>query len=199
MSAAVALDWAAAGHSASRPRRRPAKRLLRAVPAPPRFFAVQCMVCDIIGPLAPREDRGFSPAKRSGWRFGRLSGMRGWVCPDCLAKYLALLPPPTRGDCVDGPRPCPRTLCKYHLVGDVSRKAPKSFELPETCALDVVDRHDEGMTLNEIGELLGMTREGSRYILLNAVLKMRVALPQLAIDFADGFEDHGADDGGLDE
>jgi hypothetical protein len=198
VSAAVALDWAASGPATSRPRRRPSKRHLKAVPAAPRFFAVQCMVCDLIGPLAPKEDRGFSPAKRSGWRLMLLSAMRGWVCPHCLRGYLALLPPATRADCADLPRPCPRTLCKWHLVGDVSRKAAKSFELPETCALDVVDRHDEGMTLNEIGELLGMTREGSRYILLNAVLKIRTELPQLAVDFADGFEDHG-DEGAVDE
>ena len=147
------------------------------------------MVCDQLGPLAPQQDRGFSPAKRSGWRFMRLSALDGWVCPDCHRGYRRLLPPPRRADCIDGPRPCPRTLCKYHLISDVSRKAPKSFRLPETCALDVVDRHDEGMTLNEVGELLGMTREGSRYVLLNAVLKLRRELPQLAVDFADGFAD----------
>lgn len=194
MSAAVALDWVTAGPAPRRTGRRATKRLLRAVPTPARFFAVQCMVCDLIGPLAPREDRGFSPAKRSGWRFMVLSGLRGWVCPEHLRAYLRLLPPATRGDCAALPRPCPRQLCRYHLVGDISRKAPKSFELPETCALDVVEQHDEGMTLNEIGELLGMTREGSRYVLLNAVLKLRADLPGLAVDFADGFEDGGDDE-----
>jgi hypothetical protein len=150
------------------------------------------MVCEVIGPLAPKEDRGFSPAKRSGWRFLLLSEMRGWVCPHCHHRYQRLLPPPTRGDCIDGPRPCPKTLCRYHLVGDVSRKAPKDFELPETCALDVVDRHDEGMTLNEIGELLGMTREGSRYILLGCVARLR-AIEGLAFDFLDGADEDERD------
>jgi hypothetical protein len=193
VSAAVALDWVTAGPAPRRTGRRHGKRALRAVPSAPRFFAVQCMVCDLIGPLAPKEDRGFSPAKRSGWRLLLLSAMRGWVCPDCLRAYLQLLPPETRGECADVPRPCPHTLCRYHLIGDVSRKAPKNFELPETCALDVVDRHDEGMTLNEIGQLLGMTREGSRYVLLNAVIRLR-AITGLPIDFGDGFEDGSADE-----
>ncbi|HMI82621.1 MAG TPA: hypothetical protein VK550_00940 [Polyangiaceae bacterium] len=184
MSAAVSLDWAGAGPAPRRSGRRRAKRLLRAVPAPARFFAVQCMVCDQLGPLAPKEDRGFSPAKRSGWRFLLLSEMRGWVCPDCHHRYQRLLPPPTRGDCIDGPRPCPKTLCKFHLCGDVSRKAPKDFELVETCTLDIVDKHDEGMTLNDIGKVLSMTREGSRYILLACVAKLR-AVTGLAWDLTD--------------
>jgi len=142
------------------------------------------MVCCSLGPLSPRQDRGFSPAKRFGWRFMRLSSLDGWVCPPCHRGYQKLLPPPTRGHCVDGPRPCPHTLCKWHLGGDVSRKAAKDFELPETCALDVIDRHDEGMTLNEIGQLLGMTREGSRYILLGCINRLR-AVTGLAWDLTD--------------
>jgi hypothetical protein len=42
-------------------------------------------------------------------------------------------------------------FCRYSLVWDVSRKARKAFEMPETCALDVVDRHPEGMTLSAVG------------------------------------------------
>lgn len=78
--------------------------------------------------------------------------------------------PRTRGDCVDGPRPCPYLGCKYHLALDVS-PAGSLFdnfpnrdldELEETCALDVADRG--GVTLERIGELLNVTRERIRQI-----------------------------------
>ena len=65
--------------------------------------------------------------------------------------------PRTRGDCVDGERPCPWLSCRYHLAVDVQRSGsitinPLLLEdaitddgldlarLPETCALHVADR-----------------------------------------------------------
>ena len=67
------------------------------------------------------------------------------------------LPPRTRGDCASVARPCPHGACRYHL-GSQAR---------ESCALDVADRG--GVTLGEIGELLGVTVEGARQIELRAL------------------------------
>jgi hypothetical protein len=61
--------------------------------------------------------------------------------------------PRTRGDCVDGPRPCPWVGCRYHLALDVAdRRVRSTFDVVreidaanrgesyrETCALDVAD------------------------------------------------------------
>lgn len=74
--------------------------------------------------------------------------------------------PQTRGECVDGCRPCPWWTCRYHLGADVDRRGrlhvhfdPDDAEGRETCALDVADRG--GHTLAELGALLGI---GSRRV-----------------------------------
>jgi len=95
------------------------------------------------------------------------------------------MPPRTRGDCVDGPRPCPHLGCRHHIWTDVNlrpdlpskkydergrmvrlrRGAPGRGrpELPdESCALDVAD--EGGHTLERVGEILGVTRERIRQI-----------------------------------
>lgn len=69
-----------------------------------------------------------------------------------VAKRVATLPK-TRAECVDGPRPCPHTTCRYHVA---------SGRPDASCALDLADRGER--TLEEVGELLGMTREGARLI-----------------------------------
>lgn len=75
-------------------------------------------------------------------------------------------PPLTRGDCVDGPRPCPWTGCRYHLA-DVVR----SRTLTETCCLDVAARGEE--TLDAVGKILGVTRERIRQIEAAALTRLR--------------------------
>lgn len=75
-------------------------------------------------------------------------------------------PPVTRGDCLQAPRPCPWVRCRYHLyldVDPVSGSIKLNFpnlevwDLEETCALDVADRH--GATLEQVGKWLNLTRE----------------------------------------
>jgi len=82
--------------------------------------------------------------------------------------------PKTRGDCLDGEnvlRPCPFVSCKHHLALDVSHDTGsikenfpgvEVWEMPETCTLDVADRG--GLTLEEVGELMNLTRERVRQL-----------------------------------
>lgn len=94
--------------------------------------------------------------------------------------------PQTREDCLNGPhaeRPCPFVLCKYHLYLDVNDRTGsiklnfpdlEVWELPETCALDVADRG--GLTLEEIGDVLNLTRERIRQLETMAMAKVKTAV-----------------------
>ena len=88
--------------------------------------------------------------------------------------------PRTRGDCLpggcNGERPCPWVSCKAHLaldVDEVNGSIKVNFpdlevwELRDTCALDVADR--DGITLEEVGKLMNLTRERVRQLELQAL------------------------------
>ena len=97
------------------------------------------------------------------------------------------VPPPrprTRGDCMDGPRPCPWVSCRHHLFFDeVKGKTRPTWpglephELPETCSLDVADR--EEINLADIGRLLNVTRERVRQIESRALAKLLKRIQEL--------------------
>lgn len=82
--------------------------------------------------------------------------------------------PATRGECVDGPRPCPFVSCQHHLYLDVDTTngtikinfpdvdVEDLDQLHDTCVLDVADRG--GVTLEVAGELVNVTRERIRQI-----------------------------------
>ena len=79
--------------------------------------------------------------------------------------------PKSRADCVDMERPCPYVSCKYHLYidvhpvrGSIKVNFPdlEVWEMTETCALDVADRG--GITLEEVGEIMNLTRERVRQV-----------------------------------
>lgn len=99
--------------------------------------------------------------------------------------------PRTRGACKGSERPCPFVSCKYHLYLDVNCAGGLKLNFPgieledmaETCALDVADRG--GATLEEIGDLLNVTRECVRQMEL-------VSLRSLTGDMADESEDEQA-------
>lgn len=88
--------------------------------------------------------------------------------------------PTTREECRFGERPCPFVSCKYHLfldvnphTGSIKLNFPdlEVWEMPETCALDVADRG--GITLEEVGELLNLTRERIRQVEATGLEKLR--------------------------
>lgn len=93
--------------------------------------------------------------------------------------------PRTRGECLTMERPCCFVSCKYHLFLDVTPKGAIRLnfpdreieDMPETCALDVADQ--DGMTLEDVGELLNVTRERIRMIEVQALAKV---LEQQALD-----------------
>lgn len=88
--------------------------------------------------------------------------------------------PTTREDCRTAERPCPYISCKYHLYLDVNPETGSIkinfpdldvWEMSETCALDVADRG--GITLEEVGELLNLTRERIRQVEVHGLEKLR--------------------------
>ena len=79
--------------------------------------------------------------------------------------------PRHRGDCAGQERPCPWVSCRHHLAleinpqtGSIKLAFPdiEVWEMAETCALDLADRG--GMTLEEVGAVLNVTRERVRQI-----------------------------------
>jgi Sigma-70, region 4 len=88
--------------------------------------------------------------------------------------------PRSRADCVHGPRPCMFVSCKHHLyldvnpgTGSIKLNFPDKeiWELEETCALDVADRG--GITLEEVGGIMNLTRERIRQVETRGLLKLR--------------------------
>jgi hypothetical protein len=79
--------------------------------------------------------------------------------------------PRTRQECAHKERPCLFVSCKHHLYLDVNPETGsiklnfpdmEVWELQETCALDVAQRG--GLTLEEVGEILNLTRERIRQV-----------------------------------
>ena len=92
--------------------------------------------------------------------------------------------PATRDVCSAEARPCPRVACKHHLYLDVNPETGsikinfpdlEPWELQQTCALDVADRG--GITLEEVGEIMNLTRERIRQVEVRGLLKLKMASP----------------------
>jgi len=92
------------------------------------------------------------------------------------------LRPRSRADCAEGARPCMFVSCKHHLYLDVNPETgsvklnfpdKEIWELSETCALDVADKG--GITLEEVGTIMNLTRERIRQVETRGLLKLRAA------------------------
>lgn len=90
--------------------------------------------------------------------------------------------PKSRGECANVSRPCPYVSCKYHLYIDVNPSTGsikinfpdlEVWELTHSCALDVAGQG--GITLEEVGEILNLTRERIRQVEVRGLLKLREA------------------------
>jgi hypothetical protein len=106
---------------------------------------------------------------------------------DEVITALEDLRPKDRGQCVAGARPCPWVSCKFHLYLDVNPETGsiklnfpdlEVWEMPETCALDVADRG--GITLEEVGEILNLTRERIRQVEVHGLEKLQLEYKDLS-------------------
>jgi len=85
---------------------------------------------------------------------------------------LPTLRPASRSECRSMPRPCPFVGCRYHLYldvnprnGNVKYNFPdlEPWELAYSCALDIAEM-GSGVTLEEIGHAMNLTRERVRQL-----------------------------------
>ena len=98
-----------------------------------------------------------------------------------LIPFMNYRRPQTRAECACGERPCPYVSCKYHLYLDVNPETGsiklnfphmEVWDMQETCALDVADRG--GITLEEVGEIMNLTRERIRQVEVRGLLKLKM-------------------------
>ncbi len=95
------------------------------------------------------------------------------------------IPRPTnRAECREEMRPCPWVACKHHLYLDINPETGsikinfpdlEPWELQHTCALDVAERG--GITLEEVGEIMNLTRERIRQVEVRGLLKLKMGSP----------------------
>lgn len=92
--------------------------------------------------------------------------------------------PTTRAECREEQRPCPWVSCRHHLYLDINPESGsikinfpdlEPWELRETCALDVAERG--GVTLEEVGEIMNLTRERIRQVEVRGLLKLKMGSP----------------------
>jgi hypothetical protein len=92
--------------------------------------------------------------------------------------------PTSRAECKEEMRPCPWVACKHHLYLDINPETGsikinfpdlEPWELQHTCALDVAERG--GITLEEVGEIMNLTRERIRQVEVRGLLKLKMGSP----------------------
>jgi len=85
--------------------------------------------------------------------------------------------PTTRAECDRGgtneERQCPFVSCKYHLFWEYVKHHPDAevWDLKASCVLDVAD--EGGSTLENVGEVMGLTRERVRQLEADLLRKLR--------------------------
>lgn len=107
------------------------------------------------------------------------------------ASELDALRPKTRRDCLPGGsnemRPCPWYGCKYHLGLDINDNGSMAVrnidEMVHTCDLDVAEiggtpgsGKGTGITLEEAGEIMSLTRERMRQIEFRGLIELKPIL-----------------------
>jgi hypothetical protein len=99
-----------------------------------------------------------------------------------LLKSIEGMRPRVRAECVNGPRPCLFVSCKHNLYLDVNPETgsiklnfpdKEIWELEHTCALDVAEKG--GITLEEVGAIMNLTRERIRQVETRGLAKLREA------------------------
>lgn len=107
------------------------------------------------------------------------------------AEELATERPQTRSDCDDVPRPCPFVGCRHNLYLDVNGEsgtitfvrpdvAPWDMPADRSCSIDVAEQG--ALTLEEVGEILNVTRERARQLEVKGLFKLKRSRDIAAID-----------------
>ncbi len=117
--------------------------------------------------------------------------------------------PRTWGECqtiLGATDPCPFVRCRHHLAADVMPQWSPSrdpavkvnfpqletaIDLPETCSLRAASLNPDGMTLEQVAELMNITRERIRQIEEGAMDKARQHMIPFAPDGS--YDDHHDD------
>ena len=88
--------------------------------------------------------------------------------------------PESRSECREGVRPCPYVSCRQHLyldvnpvTGSIKINFPELevWEMTESCALDIAERG--GITLEEVGSIMNLTRERIRQVEMTGLEKLK--------------------------
>lgn len=95
-------------------------------------------------------------------------------------KYIEKNKPKTRADCKDSIKPCPFVSCQYHLYLDVTERGGLVIyypsldpdQMPEQCILDIAEKNG-GITLEDIADLMNLTRERVRQLEDGALEKLK--------------------------
>lgn len=137
-----------------------------------------------------------------------------WTCDSVKASArarragLRLRRPRTRGDCIDGPRPCPWVGCQHHLALDVNpRNGSIRLNFPhmaladmaETCLLDFIDNHPGGARLPELAAAFGVSYDRAYHMVVEALRRYRVEVTRRAQALSEAQRGTGGADEGLDD
>jgi hypothetical protein len=150
--------------------------------------AVEPDAADAIGPEEADDDgkrgrrRSKTMSRKEIARELRRQRAFGLVDPelDQTIREIEAARPRARADCASAVRPCMFISCKHHLYLDVNPSTgsiklnfpdKEVWEMEETCALDVADRG--GITLEEVGAIMNLTRERIRQVETRGLLKLR--------------------------
>lgn len=203
VGAAVARLAVVFGDLGWRPPRRRRKWLALELPPPPRS------VLDDLADDEPPEpdDPGFDPEpevasmarhtlaqiRRSDADGRHRTTAEKRILKDDLRVGAFLYPEPverprTRAECPPV-RPCPHAGCRYHLGYEVKASGSivelhpgvEIWDLSHSCALD--EAAQGGLTLEEVGERLNITRERTRQIEVVAIAKLGEAARRLGLEF----------------
>jgi hypothetical protein len=139
---------------------------------------------DIDDPLEPERKRSKTMSRKEMARDLRRRRLTGQTDPEEeeIMRHIEQTRPKTRADCVNGPRPCLFVSCKHNLYLDVNPETgsiklnfpdKEIWELQYTCALDVAEKG--GITLEEVGEIMNLTRERIRQVETRGLMKLREA------------------------
>lgn len=79
-------------------------------------------------------------------------------------------------------RPCPFRGCRYHLAEPSCKRGRPSHaerDESESCALDVAEKHPNGLRLVQIARHLGIGEERARQLEASGLRKLRAARQEL--------------------